>query len=154
MEKVEKPREARILEKGIYEFLIFSRTGQLLYRVDYSKSEDIVLHHRLKLTFGLIWSLKSFSKLMAPEEKRSMQEFKSFKTDYYKLHFFEVPTGLKFVLFTKKTKAELTPYLELLFASVYIPYVSRNVFYKAGTEIKCQLFDQELTKFLLDAPAL
>ena len=91
---------------------------------------------------------------MAPEDKRLTQEFRSFKTENYKMHFFEVPTGLKFVILTKKTKVELTPYLELLFASVYIPYVSRNIFYKAGTEIKCQLFDQELTKFMLDAPLL
>ena len=64
MEKTEKTKEVRILEKGVYEFMIFSRTGQLLYRVDYSKNEDMPLQHRLKLIFGLLWSLKSFSKLV------------------------------------------------------------------------------------------
>ncbi len=85
---------------------------------------------------------------MASEDKRAQQEFRSYTTDYYKLHFFEVPTGVKFVLVTKKTKADLTPYLELLYTTVYIPYVSRNVFYKPGTPIDCQLFKQELIRSL------
>ena len=87
---------------------------------------------------------------MAHDSKKASQEFVSFKTNNYKLHFYEVPTGLKFILLTRKTKDELTPDLKLLYATVYIPYVSRNIFYKIGTEIRCQLFEQELAKFLLD----
>jgi len=154
VEKKEKTKEAQILDRGIYEFMIFGRAGMLLYRADYSKSSALVLEDRMKLISGLIWSLRSFAKICMPEDKRAIQEFKSFKTDYYKMHYFEVPTGLKFVILTKKTNVELTPFLELLYASIYIPYVSRNVFYKIGTEIKCLLFDQELTKFMLDAPQL
>ena len=84
---------------------------------------------------------------MAPEDIRTKQEFVSFSTKIYKLSFFEVPTGIKFVLVTKDKDIEFTNYLRGMYKMVYIPYVSRNIFYKPGTEIKCSLFDKNLKKF-------
>ncbi len=69
MEKTKDVRDTRILEKGVYEFLVFNRGGQQLYRVDFCKNESLPIEHRLKLIFGLIWSLKSFSKLVHGKQK-------------------------------------------------------------------------------------
>ena len=52
----------------IFEFLIFNKSGQCLFHVDFTgsinfdKTNDV--HQRQKLIFGLIWSLKSFSQMV------------------------------------------------------------------------------------------
>lgn len=59
-----------------------------------------------KLIFGLCWSMKAFSSAINPttEHKQQMgapsrigdgNVFHSFKTDSYKLHYYECPSGLK-----------------------------------------------------------
>ena len=52
------------LKEKLFDFFIFSRTGQLLYSIYQNKPDDSEFQNRLKFIFGLIWSLKSFSKLV------------------------------------------------------------------------------------------
>ena len=106
---------------NVYELIIFNRTGLCLYHHDLYKSKtngdlaglidcdkppkDII--DKQKLIFGLIWSLKSWSEKISCDAPG--QVFKSFTTANYSFHFFEVPTGVKFVLLTSPTSSIIPP---------------------------------------------
>lgn len=48
--------------------------------------------------FGMLWSIKSFVCKISPLDTK--KGFLCYKTNKYALHYFETPTGLKFILNT------------------------------------------------------
>lgn len=90
------------------EFLIFNRTGACLFHADLSTKKvneiDKTIVDKEKLIFGLMWGLKSFSSKISPEPL--ITTFRNFSTPMYKLHIYELPTGIKFVLITSPDKID------------------------------------------------
>ena len=85
---------------------------------------------------------------MTIDKYRDKQFFKSYTTELYKLHFYEVPTGLKFVLLSKNTKDDLLGVLKHIYTDLFIPYVIKNVFYTMGDEIDSHLFCYHVDLYL------
>ena len=128
---------------SIYEMMIFTRKGDCIFHLDLTGTLDFTdatkIQARRKLIFGLLLSLKSYVKML------SANEFKSYTTERYKLHVYELLTGIKFVLISSpKIPGELTSLLKNIYTSQYIPFLSKNIAYKIGTQIKCKHFRENI----------
>ena len=73
--------------------------------------------------------------------------FKHYTTTAYKLHFFETPTGIKFVLLSEPKVDSLVEELKKLY-SLYVDYVVKNPLYALGDPIECQLFVDNVDSFI------
>ena len=88
---------------------------------------------------------------MCGAEERAKQEFKSYTTISYKLHLFEIPTGLKLILLTKQTKDDLAHSLKHIFEKMYVPHVSKNTPFDSASEgapIQSTKFIHAVLKYL------
>lgn len=79
--------------------------------------------------------------------KRS-DTFTSFKTETYKLHFFCTPTKYRFIILTDPNCANQTDLLKEIYTKIFIEYVIKNPLHKPFTKINCQLFSEQLDKFI------
>lgn len=71
-----------------------------------------------KLIFGTIFSLRNMvRKLGGPDD-----QFISYRTGHYKLHYYETPTGLKFVMVTDTKTNNLRIVLHQIYVSLYVEY--------------------------------
>lgn len=91
-----------------------------------------------KLVFGTIFSLRNMvRKLGGPEDKYvslhgpmgdsrlklvPMWSFISYRTGHYKLHYYETPTSLKFVMVTDTSTSNLRIVLHQIYVSLYVEY--------------------------------
>ena len=150
---------------SVYEFLIFSKTGSCLYHLDFTgtinfdkahdKNGDV--HQRQKLVFGLLWSIKSFSIMVTiifpfiifKLSTKPLQCFRNYSTAKYKFHIYELPTGLKLVLITSPLRPDQFETLQKLYQTLYVPLVSRNYFCTPNHKIKCKLFQEKVSEFLI-----
>jgi hypothetical protein len=110
-----------------------------------SKKDLIRLEGDMKLMYGLIYSLKAFVKGIAPKENES---FRSFNTSTYKLHFYESPTGFKFIFLSDPNAGDLDERLTDIYAKIFVPYVVSNPLYVPFEKIDCHLFTDNLDKYV------
>ncbi len=145
---------------SVFEFLIFNKSGQCLFHLDFTgtinfeKTNDV--QQRQKLVFGLTWSLKSFSQMVIISHlmliqlsTKPLQTFRNYSTPKYKLHLYELPTGLKLILVTQPSKPDQFDKLQTLFQTLYVPLVSKNVFCQPNHKIYCKTFSEKVTEFLM-----
>jgi len=134
---------------SVYELLIFTREGKCIYHTDLTNKLDFndekAIVDRQKLIFGLVWSLKAFSRKMSTTKIHS---FKSYKTAKYKLHIFEIATGLKFILLTVPVRGDLTANIKEIYDNIYVPFVAKNIFQDLDAKIDNQKFNEEIQKFI------
>ncbi|KAA8916817.1 hypothetical protein TRICI_000936 [Trichomonascus ciferrii] len=74
-----------------------------------------------KLIFGIVFSLRNMVRKLTDEDG-----FVSYNTTKYKLHYFETPTNLKFVLLTDPKMENQRLALQQIFVSLYTEYVVKN----------------------------
>ena len=70
--------------------------------------------------------------------------FLGYKTSAYKLHYFETPSGLKFVLNTDPNVGSMREVLRQIYTQVYVEFVARNPLAQMNQEIKSELFEKNL----------
>lgn len=104
-----------------------------------------------KLMYGLIFSIKSFISRMSPVDFKD--GFTSFNTNYYKLHFFETPSGLKFVLNTSLNVDSLRDSLQYIYNSIYVEYVVKNPLCSLNSAIKSEIFKEKIDTYIRGLPA-
>lgn len=82
----------------------------------------------VQLLCGIIFGLKALVKKLRPSgyEEDSKLVFKGYCTDFYKVHCYESPTGLKCVMFTAPTVEEQTPLLETIYKTIIVSSVLRG----------------------------
>ncbi|TPX31973.1 hypothetical protein SmJEL517_g04798 [Synchytrium microbalum] len=106
---------------------------------------DISFEEESKLVYGVILSLRNMvSKLTG----KSSEGFIAYKTSAYKLHYFETPTGLKFVMNTDSNMESCREALRQIYAQIYVEYVAKNPLVKFDTPITNELFRISLNKFV------
>ncbi|KAJ4335898.1 Trafficking protein particle complex subunit BET5 [Didymella glomerata] len=101
-----------------------------------------------KLIFGLVFSLRNMvTKLGGADDT-----FLSYRTGEYKLHYYETPTRMKFVMLTDTKAPNLRQYLYQIWANLYVEYVVKNPLapmeHPGGVGVSNELFERGLEAFL------
>ncbi|KAJ4367151.1 Trafficking protein particle complex subunit BET5 [Neocucurbitaria cava] len=101
-----------------------------------------------KLIFGLVFSLRNLvTKLGGPDDT-----FLSYRTGEYKLHYYETPTRMKFVMLTDTKVINLRQYLHQIWANLYVEYVVKNPLapteHPGGIGVANELFERGLEAFI------
>jgi len=101
-----------------------------------------------KLIFGLVFSLRNMVRKLGGED----DAFLSYRTGEYKLHYYETPTRLKFVMLTDTKADRMRAVLHQIWALLYVEYVVKNplspVEHPGGIGVACTLFEQGLDTFV------
>ncbi|KAA8572465.1 hypothetical protein EYC84_003085 [Monilinia fructicola] len=101
-----------------------------------------------KLIFGTIFSLRNMvRKLGGPDDS-----FISFRTGQYKLHYYETPTNIKFVMLTDTQTLAMRQVLHQIYVNLYVEFVVKNplspVEHPGGQGVANELFELALDQFV------
>lgn len=101
-----------------------------------------------KLIFGTVFSLRNtVRKLGGPDDS-----FISYRTGQYKLHYYETPTNVKFVILTDIGTLNMRNVLHQIYVNLYVEYVIKNplspIEHKGGAGVANELFEMALDQFV------
>ncbi|XP_016951553.1 trafficking protein particle complex subunit 1 [Drosophila suzukii] len=136
----------------IFNLYIFDKFGTLLHYAEWNrtKKSGITREEEAKLTYGMLFSIKSFVSKISPHDPR--EGFLYYKTNRYALHYLETPSGLKFVLNTDTTAINVKELLQQLYAKVWVEFVVRDPLWTPGTVVTSELFQSKLDEFVKQSP--
>lgn len=101
-----------------------------------------------KLIFGLVFSLRNMVRKLGGDD----DTFLSYRTGEYKLHYYETPTRMKFVMLTDTGQKNLRPYLHQIWANLWVEFVVKNplspVEHPGGVGVACEMFEKGLEAFV------
>ena len=80
--------------------------------VNLSSSDDA------KLIFGTVFSLRNMARKLGGDD----DAFISYRTGQYKLHFYETPANLRFVLLTDTASASMRNVLHQIYINLWVEY--------------------------------
>lgn len=102
-----------------------------------------------KLIFGTLFSLRRMVRQLGGGE----DQFLSYRTGEYKLHYFETPTNLKFVLLTDTRVGNMRTVLYQIWATLYVEYVVKSplspIEHPGGVGVGNELFEGGLERFIV-----
>jgi len=97
-----------------------------------------------KLLFGVVYSLRNMTrKLSSPDDN-----FISYRTSKYKLHYYETPTLLKFVLITDAKTDNKRVVLHQIYVSLYVEFVVKNPLREVDGPVGVETFHLALDQFV------
>ncbi|KAJ6787502.1 hypothetical protein PWT90_02265 [Aphanocladium album] len=105
-----------------------------------------------KLIFGTVFSLRNMARKLGGDD----DAFISYRTGQYKLHFYETPANLRFVLMTDTASASMRNVLHQIYINLWVEYechlVVKNplapVEHKGGDGVQNELFELGLDQFI------
>ncbi|XP_055908988.1 trafficking protein particle complex subunit 1 [Eupeodes corollae] len=132
----------------IYNLYIFDKYGTLLYYGEWNrlKKSGITREEEAKLTYGMLFSIKSFVNKISPHDPK--EGFLFYKTNKYALHYLETPSGLKFVLNTDVAAMNVKELLQQLYSKIWVEFVVRDPLWSPGTPVTSDLFQTKLDDFI------
>ncbi len=132
----------------VYNLHIFDRNCTCLYYKEWERHKEagISQDEEFKLMYGMIYSIKSLVSRLST--KNAKDSFVSYSTTKYKLHFYETPTGLKFVMNTDTNAEGIQDVLWHIYSKIYVEHVVRNPLYKMGDWISSELFESHLDSYV------
>ena len=79
--------------------------------------------------------------------------FLSYRTSQYKLHYYETPTNIKFVMLTDTKSGSMRLALQQIYVNCYVEYVVKNplapVEHPGGLGVDNELFEASLGQFVV-----
>ncbi|XP_055850792.1 trafficking protein particle complex subunit 1 [Episyrphus balteatus] len=132
----------------IYNLYIFDKYGTLLYYGEWNrlKKSGITREEATKLTYGMLFSIKSFVNKISPHDPK--EGFLFYKTNKYALHYLETPSGLKFVLNTDVAAMNVKELLQQLYSKIWVEFVVRDPLWSPSTPVTSDLFQTKLDDFI------
>ncbi|KAJ4311227.1 Trafficking protein particle complex subunit BET5 [Fusarium piperis] len=101
-----------------------------------------------KLLFGTVFSLRNMVRKLGGDD----DAFISYRTAQYKLHFYETPANLRFVILTDTATLSMRNVLHQIYINLWVEYVVKNplapVEHKHGEGVKNELFELGLDQFI------
>lgn len=136
----------------VFNLYVFDRNCTCLYYREWLRTKEagISKDEEFKLMYGMIFSIKSF--LSRLSHKNAKENFLSYSTSKYKLHYFESATGLKFVLNTDVSVGSLSNELWHVYSTIYVEYVTKNPLIELGEKITSELFTTTLDAYIQSLP--
>ena len=139
-------------------FYMFASSGECLQYVEWSRprarknaADDA------KMMFGLLFSLNGFAAKVdptappappgAPPPRRSVG-FRSFRTNTYKLHYLELPSGVQLALCTDPGAPDLRDALRHIYAQLYVEMIVKSPLHQPGKAFVSEPFVQALQRYL------
>ena len=146
-----------------YSFYMFNRDGECLQYIEWSRPRQAAnAADDAKMVFGLLFSLNAFvSKIdpaggggpppPGPPPPRKLG-FQSFRTDTYKLHYLELPSGIQLVLTTEPSAGDLRDSLRHIYGSLYVELVQKSPLHAPGRPFVSEPFVTAVQKYLRAQP--
>jgi|TARA_B100000524_G_C23635855_1_gene364916 hypothetical protein len=141
----------------LFSIHIFSRKGACLYYKQLSRPLDSgsrsgektpnELEQEHKLMFGFLFSLKQFVHKISPDGP-GPSGFYACNTSTYKLHYHEVPSGMRLVLCTEKNAPDLREALRHIYANIVVETLVKNPLWQPDTPIDAPAFVEQLDGYL------
>ncbi|PHH69164.1 hypothetical protein CDD82_7952 [Ophiocordyceps australis] len=139
----------------VYSFYIFDRHTECIYVKSWplatarlSGPSPSSNNDDAKLIFGTVFSLRNMVRKLGGDD----DAFISFRTAQYKLHYYETPANLRFVLLTDTASASMRNVLHQIYINLWVEYVVKNplapVEHKGGAGVKNELFELGLDQFI------
>ncbi|KAM0699742.1 hypothetical protein Q7P36_000745 [Cladosporium allicinum] len=154
---------------SVYSFYIFDRHTECIYTKRWTKAavqrnsatnalsngdvpavtrKALTVEDDAKLIFGTVFSLRRIVRQLGGDD----DSFLSYRTGEYKMHYFETPTQLKFVMLTDTRVGNMRTVLHQIWATLYVEYVVKNplspVEHPKGVGVSNQLFEGGLESFI------
>ncbi|KAL8952460.1 MAG: hypothetical protein Q9222_001651 [Ikaeria aurantiellina] len=154
----------------VYSFYIFDRHAECIYKKKWiprptstgSKGQQanglpdggahakaLSAEDDAKLVFGTVFSLRNMIRKLGGQD----DNFISYRTGHYKLHYYETPTSLKFVMVTDTKTNNLRIVLHQIYVSLYVEYVVKNPLSPAehpgGIGVNCEMFELGVEQFVV-----
>ena len=76
------------------------------------------------------------------------ETFNSYKTNKYKLHYYETSSGIRFALTTDNSVGDLKEHLKHIHSQIFVEFVIKNPFYKQNSVVRCSKFEASLDKYI------
>ncbi|OJJ06941.1 hypothetical protein ASPVEDRAFT_347913 [Aspergillus versicolor CBS 583.65] len=101
-----------------------------------------------KLIFGTVFSLRNMVRKLGGDD----DNFVTYRTSQYKLHYYETPTNIKFVMLTDVKSPNMRVALQQIYINLYVEYVVKNPLspteHPGGEGVNNELFEQSLEQFV------
>eukprot|EP00013_Stygamoeba_regulata_P001653 CAMPEP_0177636240 /NCGR_PEP_ID=MMETSP0447-20121125/4331_1 /TAXON_ID=0 /ORGANISM="Stygamoeba regulata, Strain BSH-02190019" /LENGTH=186 /DNA_ID=CAMNT_0019138085 /DNA_START=16 /DNA_END=577 /DNA_ORIENTATION=+ len=134
----------------VHSLYIVNKAGGLIYQKDFSAAApklELNDHLRLGSTFHGLHAITSSLSPCGPSSG-----IKVLETDTLILECFQTPTGIKFFATAPKGTTNLAEKLKGVYDR-YADFVLKNPFYELEQPIRCELFDQALSAWLVERSA-
>lgn len=101
------------------------------HRVSPDSPAHRAMEEEAKLVYGVVFSTRNIvNKLSGHNTSGNPGGFLSFATNSYRLHYYESPSGVKFVLNTDVESTSMQPVLEMIYRNIYVEYVVKNPLFR------------------------
>ncbi len=139
---------AKLLKMTIYNLYIYDRECSCLVYKEWVRQKDVGIsqEEELKLMYGMVYSLKSLVGRLSHNTSRD--GFMGYTTDQYRLHIYESPSGVKFILNTDHKVPDCRDLLQHLYGKIFVEYVVKDPMYILGSRIDSELFFKKLDEFI------
>ncbi|KAL1959016.1 hypothetical protein VTO42DRAFT_3257 [Malbranchea cinnamomea] len=101
-----------------------------------------------KLIFGTVYSLRNMVRKIGGDD----DNFLCYRTSQYKLHYYETPTNIKFVMLTDTKTSNMRLALHQIYVNLYVEYVVKNplspIEHPGGMGVNNELFEESLEQFV------
>ncbi|PYH94933.1 transport protein particle subunit bet5 [Aspergillus ellipticus CBS 707.79] len=101
-----------------------------------------------KLIFGTVFSLRNMARKLGGED----DNFVTYRTNQYRLHYYETPTNTKFVMLTDIKSPSMRVALQQIYINLYVEYVVKNPLspteHPGGVGVNNELFEESLEQFV------
>ena len=145
-----------------YCLYMYNRGGECVQYIEWSRprarkneADDA------KMMFGLLFSLTSFVAKVDPtappstpgasqQQQPPMRRvgFRAFRTSAYKLHYYEVPSGIQLALCTDPGAPDLREALRHIYASLYVEMVQKSPLHAPGRPFVSEPFVTAVQRYL------
>ncbi|XP_014269550.1 trafficking protein particle complex subunit 1 [Maylandia zebra] len=136
----------------VHNLYIFDRNGNCLYYNEWNRKKQagISKEEEFKLMYGMLFSIRSFVSKMSPLDMK--EGFLSFQTSKYRLHYYETPSGLKFVLNTDLSVTNARDTLQHIYSNLYVELIVKNPVCTSTQTLESELFSSRLDAFIRALP--
>ncbi|KAJ1919263.1 hypothetical protein H4219_002115 [Mycoemilia scoparia] len=148
----------------IHTLLIINQAGSLTYTKDFSNGANKLTTNEYLILAGTIHSVHAISAGLLPVSKKKNAAisrgvsrrsgssgtggFEVIEAQDMKLHCYETPTGIKFIIVADKNHGESIKDTMRGLYLVYSDYVLKSPFYNPEMPIRSEIFDKKVSKLL------